>query len=150
MRRRLGVTGVTRVHRLEPLYRAPTSLRALERDLFTPITRPRLLPLPLPVRTLPGLDLRPVEDRRTYHPLGRNRPALSISGRPHSLSLPRSVARAPGFFLPGAVVFRDAPRISICVRRKRRKEVIFALGRNGRGGSFRKPRRNQFSDVECR
>lgn len=144
MRRSRGVEGVHGVRGLS--FYQPPVLR-LERDLFTPITRPRLLPSILPPRTL-RVDLRPVEDRRLFHPLGRVRPALSVSGQAHSLALPRGSSR--GVFLSSAVAFKSHKRVSICVRRKRRKEVIFALGRNGRGGSFRKPRRNFYSDVECR
>lgn len=135
-----GVRGVT-------FFRAPQGLPTLERDLFISITRPRLLPSVV-VSPLRGLSLPPNLDRRLYHPLGRVRPALSISGTPHRLTLPRGSAR--GAFLTPAVAFGHPHRVAICVRRKRRKEVIFALGRAGRGGSFRKPRRNFYSSVECR
>lgn len=35
----------------------------------------------------------------------------------------------------------------VCVRRKSRRQVLFALGRGG--GGKRRPRRNDYSDVRC-
>lgn len=142
--------GIERVHGVRGLsfYRPPVA--RLERDLITPITRPRLLPLPLPPPVM-RVDLRPISDRRLYHPLGAVRPALSLSGNPHRLVYGRnSKVTAVTRWPVAAVAFHAPKRVVICVRRKRRKEVIFALGRAGRGGSFRKPRRNFYSSVECR
>lgn len=51
------------------------------------------------------------------------------------------VSARVGFHMPWQVI--------VCVRRRRRREVIFAKGRAGKGGSFRKPNRNFWSEVRC-
>lgn len=50
--------------------------------------------------------------------------------------------------------FADPRRTIICVRRKQRREVMFAKFHMGSGGAgrrrnWRRPRRNNFSDVVC-
>lgn len=51
------------------------------------------------------------------------------------------------------ITFADPTKVMICVRRKQRKEVIFALGLSGGAGRakkrFRKPRRNAYSGIDC-
>lgn len=52
------------------------------------------------------------------------------------------VSRRVGFQHPWQVI--------VCVRRKKRREVLFALGKGGRGGNARRVvRRNEFSEVRC-
>lgn len=123
------------------------------------------------------LKLREAEDRRLWTPTPHV--VHDTSGRPiHTLrDKPLLVIRRPG--LRTIHVVRDTPinrkrierhgplqhvlsnrigfgapeRIMICVRRKRRKEVIFAKRFAGRGGRarvrFRAPRRNYYSQVDC-
>lgn len=87
--------------------------------------------------------LSEVEDRRTFNPAGRFRPAASsrrhlVKTKPIKLT---GFASSPihGFVAPRGV--------AICVRRKIRREVIFARGKQGRGN--KKPRYNLFSKVRC-
>lgn len=48
------------------------------------------------------------------------------------------------------VGFQHPWQVMICIRRRRRREVIFALGRAGAGGrSERRVRRNEWSEVRC-
>lgn len=48
------------------------------------------------------------------------------------------------------VGFKNPWQVMICVRRQKRREVIFAIGKGGKGGrSKRDVRRNEYSDVRC-
>jgi len=107
--------------------------------LFSVVTRPA--------------PLRGVEDRREYHPLGPVRPAKTLSG--HSVKpvqvkkmkkMPRGKTR---LFLSPKVQFEAPLKTVICVRRKRRKEVLHALKKTGGGRGRKPPRRNWYSDVSC-
>lgn len=112
-------------------------------------------------------QLNMVEDGRVYHPEGDDRPALDVLGRPVRFSV-SSVVRPPsvrvhrrsfvarsyytnsfrGFQLPWGIKYQSMFPVVTCLRRKVRKEVLFALGRtrSGRGGSRRRSWR---SSVEC-
>lgn len=110
---------------------------------------------------LPRLAVSPVnlalfEDRRSFHPAGPYRPAFS---------LPRSAARVVGStgitrsalngakartLSPHTLTFQAPDRVVLCVRRKRRKEVLFAKGVGGSKKRQRKPRRNYWSSISCK
>lgn len=69
-------------------------------------------------------------------------------GVPYHAFIPDHLSRRVGFQFPWQVM--------ICIRRKRRREVLHALNVAGRifragggGGGFRRPRRNRFSEVRC-
>ena len=131
------------------------------RDLPTPISiaNPpvayRLRPVVL--SPIPSLPLTEFEDRRKYHPLGPMRGAVSFSGAQHGLRL---VDRPQRDRFAGlrkfasqtkATIGFDAPlHTLVCVRRRRRKEVLFAKRKAGRAGArSRRPRRNWFSQIHC-
>lgn len=106
------------------------------------IANPRLL---LPSVKFRPVDLRVFEDRRLYDP-------TSVTHFPNRRraggSLPSSVVvdkpgRKPGvsFVAPKAVL--------VCVRRKQRREVLFAGRKTGKGARSPK-RRNEWSNVKCR
>lgn len=114
-------------------------------------------------RLTPRIVLQPIEDRRRHHPLGYVRPARQISGHPvRPLVIGGVPARrpAPGARRSEAAKVARAPSLSptlrfdvpkrtiICVRRKRRREVIMATGKGG--GRHRRPKRNYFTEVKCR
>lgn len=111
-------------------------LRALPDLLIRPVSRQRV-------------DLRPFEDRRAFHPLKHARPAITTFKRADARLLidDRKVDVKKPSRLPFGVTFAVPQRVAICVRRKRRKEVIFAKGVGG--SKTRKPRRTEFSDVRC-
>lgn len=94
------------------------------------------------------LELRPVEDRRRFHPLGVYRPARRIDGR----AVSRHVVddrRSRGRYLPTKIKFAVPRATAICIRRRRRKEVLHAKQLVGGGRGRRAPRRNWFSEVRC-
>lgn len=106
-------------------------------------------------RSLSRLTL--IEDRRNYYPDAYTRPAHMLSTPRHRLVLKPNVVKArpsPSVLyraptLPVGVAFQTPKRVSICIRRQRRKEVIHALGKSGRGVSRKKPRRSEYSDITC-
>ena len=139
------------------------SRRRRRRDVLTPspIANPRLPRVTAPSLSLPVLRpsslLTEIEDRRTYSPLGPLRGAVSFSGAQHGL---RAVDRKTTDRFSGlrkfpsqtkAHVGFDAPvHVLVCVRRKRRKEVLFAKRKTGSGGGRqRRPRHNWFSKIHC-
>lgn len=102
--------------------------------------------------------LRPVEDRREFHPDGPSRPARSFKRSQHRLIVPEHIpqpynqTRSPGFdyyySIPNTIGF-EAPRtVLVCVRRRRRKEVLHALKKTGKAGQ-KSPRRSAYSDIKC-
>lgn len=107
-------------------------------------TQPEL-PLGLP-------KLTPIEDRRTFHPFGETRPARSfLRSHPKLIArtpTPSMLIRSPDLVTPG-VAFQAPRDVLVCVRRKRRKEVLHALNHTGKSGQKR-PRRNFWSEVSCK
>lgn len=102
------------------------------------------------------LTLRTVEDRRTFHP-ERYRPAAGLRNQRHKLVLlnaSKKAARNPlrPFSLPttARIGFRGARSVVICMRRRMRREALWALNRVGRGAPRRRPRRNAYSSILCR
>lgn len=51
--------------------------------------------------------------------------------------------------LPATVQFRAARQTLICVRRKMRREVMFAFDKTRRGAGSRRRRFNKLSEVKC-
>lgn len=121
----------------------------LLRDVFSPsiLSEPRLQPLR-------GLEqaravVKAVEDRRTFHPLRDLRPAGSLSKASRRIVVSHSTPNlARGLHPPPGLSFSVPRDVAVCVRRKERREVLFAKGKQGKGA--RSPRRrNRFSDIGC-
>lgn len=105
------------------------------------------LPLLRPIRlstVTPVPSLIEAEDRRTYHPDRAFRAPRRIDGSRASFKL---ITRANSPF--GSEGFVEPQSVNICVRRQRRKEVMFATRRAGKVGQ-RRPRRTPFSSISCR
>lgn len=90
--------------------------------------------------------LSEISDFRTFHPRPNYRPFKDNYAR---------VVR-PYVDLSDRHIFNNRPRLRlpkqalICVRRKRRAEVLHALGKTGKGSKFnRRPRRNSNSYIWC-
>lgn len=113
-------------------------------------------------------------DRRLYHPDGIFRPvaatrasARNIIEVPHvrvktvtriapksgkfvrvKIPVPvKSRVRSEQHLSPGHFQFQQPKRVSLCMRRRERREVLFALGRTGKGN--RKPKWNYNSYISC-
>lgn len=94
----------------------------------------------------PFLDLLAVADARRFDPTHR-RPGFqlkTISGTPARATVP---SRS---FLTPTIAFRAPDRVVVCVRRQRRREVLFAKRRLGAGARLRKPRWKYDSYISCR
>lgn len=77
-------------------------------------------------------------DLRRWSPV--KYPVVYGGGRARVQSRPKRIAGSPYKFLVPA-------KTLVCVRRKQRREVLFAKGRGG--GRHRKPRYNSFSAWRC-
>lgn len=121
----------------------------VQRDTFDlSLDDPALLD-PIQSVLIPEPSLAPlveITDGRTWSPPGYSQTApMSVSGAPVGFQkkLPPS-----GLPAPNKQSFADARQAVVCVRRKQRREVLFAKRRTGRGARSRK-RFNQWSDVGC-
>lgn len=107
--------------------------------------------------------LGPLQDRRQFHPEGANRPLgvrrrpsrYLVAGRP-SVRERQRVKRYRALVPAAVVVFGDpparieaAPELTMCERRRQRREVLHALRHSGKGGQ-KKPRWTQESHLSCR
>lgn len=108
------------------------------------------------------LDLSPlqvIEDRRLFHPLRAYSPSKRVSGSParivvaDRLPTKRQTASAHHRRIrsqtKGVLTFAEPRETLVCIRRQRRKEVLFASGGAGKRNK-RRPRRNAFSSISCR
>lgn len=64
-------------------------------------------------------------------------------------SVPRAI-RKNAQALRGDFKFQIPKDVAICVRRKQRREYIFASGRSGRVSRTKKRRRNEHSNIRCK
>lgn len=94
----------------------------------------RLSPLRLPTAT--------IEDRRLFHPEGYYRPARGSSRLAVSLKPAKPMSGT-------AFRFAMPNKVAVCVRRRTRRQVIFALNKAGAGARARARRRNYQSDIGC-
>jgi len=91
--------------------------------------------------------IRSLEDRRTFYPDPLFRPAASFPR--HASRVVASSSEGGNAFYPSSRIAFAAPAgVSVCVRRKQRKEVLHALGKAG-GRVSRRRRRNWTSEVDC-
>lgn len=107
--------------------------------------------------------LSEIEDRRTWHPSGKTRPARSLTRSQHQLKIatkrhtsPRStdpvhkkIQRARDARLPHRVQFDAPENVLVCIRRKQRKQVLFALRKTGKGARARRHRQSYYSSIGC-
>lgn len=105
------------------------------------LPRPVLTPLPL-VSSLPDWH-PPQRDHRRVHK-SRQLP-VTFSGTTSHRRPAKS--RVPSPYPSSQLQISVPQRSFICARRKIRREVIFAIGRSGRGNS--RPRFNSRSDYRC-
>lgn len=127
-------------------------------DPLTSLIQP--LPRPSPTIVVAPSNyttLLEVQDNRAYYPED-TRPALDIAGRPHTLQYPspkKTKLNKDRFaylraFPSSRVQFTNSQNVLLCIRRKRRKEVLHALKKTGRGkGKQRRPRRSRYSSISC-
>lgn len=94
-------------------------------------------------------DLRLFEDRREFYP-DLFRPARGVFSRSADIVVaePRKRSARADLSVPFRLSFRSPSHVVMCARRHRRREVLFAYRRTGKGAKSRR-RRNEYSDVRC-
>lgn len=100
----------------------------------------------------PAVNLAQVEDRRTHHPLDFFRPARMLSGHPVQPLNVNKLKRPAKFkspVVPHGLRFAVPEKTVMCVRRKKRREVLFAKKRAGGAGSRKPKTRNWYSKIGC-
>lgn len=122
-----------------------------ERDVFTPhipsleallsIKLTPLLPISPVTTALTPVAIAELGDRRRWRPdASTAAPAASVKAAARVVSPPPPAVDRMQFADPNAV--------ALCARRKRRREVLFALKKTKKG-SGAKRKRNFWSDVKC-
>lgn len=125
----------------------PSKSSQARRDTFDIANEP-LLPRPLVVPAVPvALPVLELEDRRRFNPTKTIAPPASI--RRDQARLTHRQTRKYRPFKTDPVAFTDPMRVSLCVRREQRKQVLHAKKIAGRGG-LKKPRRNFWSSISCK
>lgn len=119
-------------------------------------------PRSLPVKVVPSVTpswkpparlVARLEDRRLFHPdlLPRRdtRPPAAVTRAAVTIvDRPRKPSRGHGAsFAPGRLSFAAPDLVSICAKRKIRRNVLFAKGKTG--GGNRHPKRNFWSRISC-
>lgn len=120
----------------------------LRDSVFEPVSRslPRLEAILENPYTAVRSTLQDVEDRRTFHPAGRSRPATS--SRRHLVKI--KPTKLTAFAQTAIHTFAHPKFVMTCIRRKMRKEILHALGKSGKGSRYnKKPKYNQHSKVRC-
>lgn len=113
-----------------------------------PSVRSRSIISPVQGRHLQPLNL--IDDRRSYHPEPATRPARLFSGAVASVKATITPKHVSGKSrVPVQIAFTAPDQTLVCVRRKTRKQVLFAKRKTGKAGQ-RKPKRNMWSNVRCR
>lgn len=110
-----------------------------------------------PLATLPRVavspvDLRVFEDRRLWHPDPLRTPFATWRSASRVFENVNRKSKQNSFsktFSPGVLTFSAPDKVILCVRRKRRKEVLHALNKAGKRGQKR-PKRNFWSSISCR
>lgn len=125
-----------------------------QRDDISPSLDALLAPIE-PVRPLrvtqlfyqPMEGLNEIEDGRRFAPYDVS--PRDVSGTGASVRS-AAVSRVRPEIPPAGIAFSHPEHVVRCVRRKTRREVIFALKKRGKGAGARRRRRNYWSNVRCR
>lgn len=112
---------------------------------YTPVLQPTL--------HLPSFDLRRFHPDPITRPISEPRiasklkvpsnGAVSVSGSSRT-----AVGNRRAGTLPHQVAFSQPKQVSVCIRRKTRREVLFAKNRTLKGSGARRTR-NQWSGIKC-
>ena len=128
--------------------------RSGQRDHSTIASTPIKL-LPVSPTKFERLAILSLEDRRRFHPDGPFR--LSSPRRDQRKVVERVVPRIARKAVSrntrdgvSKFAFAVPRKVVVCVRRKQRREVLFAMRRTGKGAKRRIRRRNHWSEVSCK
>lgn len=117
----------------------------------TTSTRDPLGSLTVTLRSSPRASLPiGVDDRRTFDFDQVSRPARLFTGSTATTTATAVPKKTEGARsrVPYQIAFTAPKQTLVCVRRQRRKEVLFAKKKGGKRGQ-KKPRRSAYSNVRC-
>lgn len=104
------------------------------------------------IRTWPTTRLTEIQDFRSFDFSPGTRPAKLFSGSNASVgyvpNVNKSTQGRKARTFNAQLAFNAPAETLVCVRRSRRKEVLFAKKKTGKGGQ-RKPRRTPWSQYKC-
>lgn len=132
--------------------RRPSGGGVLPRSIYSWLS-PLTTPLYRPLRTF---DLTDAYDGREFHPDEPVGQIKTLTGAPARIDVPRPVrvrereksrSKPYKFFSTAVLAFQTPSKVVVCVRRRRRREVMFASGRAGR--FFTPKRRTWTSLIRC-
>lgn len=96
-----------------------------------------------------GTTLSAIDDMRSFDFEPATRPARLFSGATASVNVTQSPKKQIGRGrVPYQIAFQAPAETLVCVRRYRRREVLFAKKKTGKGGQ-RRPRRSKWSGTKC-
>lgn len=90
-----------------------------------------------------------LEDRRLYEPVDDYPRALFHRSARLVVGDNVNRKRASRALVPSRVKFNVPQEVALCVRRKQRREVLFAKRRTGKGSRARRRRRTYWSNISC-
>lgn len=112
---------------------------ASDLDLLAPVSVPAVLLVSVdPVISVPDVVLPEIEDNRLWTP---SPPGGQV------LRAPRATGGMSAALVDG-VRFASPDTVLVCARRHRRREVLFALRKTGKGARSKR-RRNSYSNTRC-
>lgn len=96
------------------------------------------------------IRLTEIEDRRKTKTVHLD--ARTVSGRRAKISIKRYKKNKwlPGRQTKARIAFEDPKKTIICIRRRKRRQALFSLGKVGKGKKIRTRKRyNEFSEIKC-
>lgn len=114
-----------------------------QRDVYNPIATRSVLSNNI---------LTDIEDRRLYDPMQDYRPARGLSKYAAEIGIKPYKQRknsARKAMTPDVFRLNVPVKVAVCVRRKKRREVLFAKKRTGKGARAIRRRRNYYTEVSC-
>lgn len=107
-----------------------------------------------PLSLDPASLLAEIEDRRQWHPEEPFQVARSVARVSDAFTvavpLPATKSRRGSFFTPDKFRYAVPEKVAVCIRRKERREVLFAKRKTGKGSRRVRRRRNYQTAVSCK
>lgn len=130
--------------------RSKSRSESRQRDILNPslaqLLATPIRPSPLVVPVSITQNYQPTEvltyglDRREFLPNRRSVPPTAVRSGASRVVVSKSLSN---------LRFKEPKLVALCVRRKSRREVIFALRKNFKGAKVRNRRRNFWSSISC-
>lgn len=96
----------------------------------------------------PKFQLHQIQDDRSWHPKPQIKPAGALKRSATRLVVPKPTKASPRSALPHQVAFSAPKHVLVCIRRRMRKQVLFAKRLNRKGSGSRK-HRTAWSEIKC-